>query len=115
MKLRTRPKKYNTTCDYCNEEFETSMPFSLFCSDNHRKYYANWKTKYLKKINQESINISDLLIEDLLKLGYLKTTTVSDILKKVKEVQAKLEEYQEVKDNIDYYVKRLIKKENKKR
>ncbi|CAN5465180.1 hypothetical protein BH10BAC1_BH10BAC1_11580 [soil metagenome] len=114
MKKNKREVAFKNVCDYCNKEFTTSMPFARFCSDNHRKYFAYRKNIYEKTIHKQSINESDELIEELLKMGASNETTLEDLIEKSTKAAKKIKAYKKIKDNIDYYVKEFIQKANSK-
>lgn len=113
MKKPKREIAFKNVCDYCNKEFKTSMPFARFCCDNHRKYFAYRKNIYEKTIHQKSIDESDKLIADLLKMGDSKDTTLEDLIEKITKAAKRIEAYKKVKDNIDHYVIEFIRKDEK--
>jgi len=113
MKKLKREVAFKNVCDYCNKEFNTAMPFAKFCSDNHRKYFAYRKNIYQKTIHRKSINESDELIAELLKMGASKNTTLEALIAKITLAAKKIEACKEIKDNIDHYVKEFIKKDEK--
>ena|ERR1035437_7342465 len=108
-----RKVAFKNVCDYCNKEFKTSMPFARFCSDNHRKYYANRKRRYEKIIQQKAIEESDRLIEELLKIGANDKPDFDELIKKITKANQRIKAYKEVRDNIDQYTKEFIKDEAK--
>jgi len=105
----TRKKAFTNFCDYCGIEFKTSMPFAKFCSNNHRKYFANCKRIYEKTIQQKAIEQSDNLISQLLKISASKNISLDEVVDKINNARKQIEAYTKIKDNIDNHVKEFIK------
>lgn len=114
MKKPKRKVAFKNVCDYCGKEFKTAMPFAKFCSDNHRKYYSNYKNKVESDIKGFAIEDAENLIEELNEI-LVKNSNNTNLLKEVTKTLSNATKKMKTIQNFKNDVHRLVKIEIKNR
>lgn len=110
-----KPKRkvaFKNVCEYCGKEFKTAMPFAKFCSNNHRKYYSNYKKKVETGIKEFAIEDAQNLIEQLseiLENNSNNSNLLKEVTKTLSNATKKMKTIQNFKNNVDRLVKIEIK------
>ena len=102
-------------CSFCGKDFKTSMPFTKFCSANHRKYFSHYKRMFEMAIQEKAIEEIENLTDDLREMGIAHIGREKELAERMSKSKGKMIIYKKVKDSLEDLVKNFITNKKVKR